>query len=338
MAKPIEKRQKEIEKIQKDKDKEIEKVQKDKDVEKSIKDTKIEQPEKGSAKEKELEGAPEEAQAAAAPFDQLAGQKPIKELIKEQGKDIKDRIEKGPLPPEGKGNDPFKEFRDKIGDKSSFEFQPLEALTTGGASVEDRLARLEAVMAEPKPIEKRQKDKEIEKIQKDKDIEKIIKDSDKLRIEKVNIKAEHEKLVKEKPEKVNIKAEHEKLVKEKPEKIEWKEWKHEKFEKIESKELFEKDWFEGKLTDVPPGGFEGRVPQAEAAPPEPEGTVEERLARLEAAVFKMSHFIGIDLRPDLSAGALKQEPDAGGAPEPPQKESAAAPKRRRRVRKGQGSE
>jgi hypothetical protein len=38
--------------------------------------------------------------------------------------------------------------------------------------------------------------------------------------------------------------------------------------------------------------------------------VEQRLAALEAAVTKLLHFIPENLRPDLTQGALKQEPDA----------------------------
>jgi hypothetical protein len=37
----------------------------------------------------------------------------------------------------------------------------------------------------------------------------------------------------------------------------------------------------------------------------------------------MSHFIGVDLRPDLSAGALNREPDV--APPPPTKPGVAPP-------------
>lgn len=36
----------------------------------------------------------------------------------------------------------------------------------------------------------------------------------------------------------------------------------------------------------------------------------QRLAALESAVAQLSHFIPAELRPDLSQGALKQEPDA----------------------------
>ena len=42
------------------------------------------------------------------------------------------------------------------------------------------------------------------------------------------------------------------------------------------------------------------------------GTPAERLQQLEDAVTKLSHFIGVDLRPDLSGGALKGEPDVAG--------------------------
>ncbi|HXY78838.1 MAG TPA: hypothetical protein VEH47_08490 [Candidatus Acidoferrales bacterium] len=68
------------------------------------------------------------------------------------------------------------------------------------------------------------------------------------------------------------------------EKFEIKEFKHEKFEKFE---------YEGVVGFGPPGG-----------------PVEQRVAALEAAVAQLLHFIPENLRPDLSQGALKQEPDA----------------------------
>ena len=43
------------------------------------------------------------------------------------------------------------------------------------------------------------------------------------------------------------------------------------------------------------------------------GPLDERLGRLEAAVTQLTHFISRDLRPDLSGGALKGEPDLGSA-------------------------
>lgn len=70
----------------------------------------------------------------------------------------------------------------------------------------------------------------------------------------------------------------------KHEKLEIKEFKHEKFEKFE---------YEGVVGFGPPGG-----------------PVEQRVAALEATVTQLLHFIPENLRPDLSQGALKQEPDA----------------------------
>ena len=65
------------------------------------------------------------------------------------------------------------------------------------------------------------------------------------------------------------------------EKIEIKEFKHEKAE------------YEG----IPGGTYPG-------------GPVEQRLTALESAVSQLLHFIPENLRPDLTQGALKQEPDA----------------------------
>ena len=86
------------------------------------------------------------------------------------------------------------------------------------------------------------------------------------------------------------------------EKIEIKEYVHEgkhlkneiKEIKIEIKEFkHEKAEYEG----IPGGTYPG-------------GPVEQRLTALESAVSQLLHFIPENLRPDLSQGALKQEPDA----------------------------
>ena len=42
------------------------------------------------------------------------------------------------------------------------------------------------------------------------------------------------------------------------------------------------------------------------------GTPEDRIRELEDAVEKLTHFIGVDLRPDLTTGALKGEGDVAG--------------------------
>ena len=78
------------------------------------------------------------------------------------------------------------------------------------------------------------------------------------------------------------------------EKIEVKEFKHEKFE---HKDKFEKEKveFEGYGGGPPPGG---------------PGPVEQRLTALEATMAQLLHFTPEELRPNLSQGALRQEPDA----------------------------
>jgi hypothetical protein len=78
------------------------------------------------------------------------------------------------------------------------------------------------------------------------------------------------------------------------EKIEVKEFKHEKFE---HKDKFEKEKFEFE-------GWGGGL-----WPGDP-GPVEQRLTALEATMAQLLHFIPKELRPDLSQGALRQEPDA----------------------------
>ncbi len=85
----------------------------------------------------------------------------------------------------------------------------------------------------------------------------------------------------------------------KVEKYEIKEYKHEIKEfKHESKEV-EKLPFETKqFSDGPYNPVQGGDPYA------------QRLAVLEATVAQLVHFIPAELRPDLSQGALKQEPDA----------------------------
>jgi hypothetical protein len=97
----------------------------------------------------------------------------------------------------------------------------------------------------------------------------------------------------------------------KHEKIEIKEHKHEKFEIKEVKlEKVEKLEYEGVL-----GGIG-----------DPGGPVEQRLAALEAAVSQLMHFIPENLRPDLSQGALKQEPEAGKEAKPSEPKEPAKKK------------
>jgi len=81
-------------------------------------------------------------------------------------------------------------------------------------------------------------------------------------------------------------------------KLEIKEYKHEVKEKHEKIEKIEKIEYERyPVGPIDPGG------------PVESGSVGERLSALEAAVTQLLHFIPADLRPDLTQGALKQEPD-----------------------------
>lgn len=136
---------------------------------------------------------------------------------------------------------------------------------------------------------------------------------------------------------------------EKFEKIEKPEHKFEKFEKIEKREhkfeKFEKSEFEPKVVREPKDFREPkevlepkrvlepkeiREPKGLQEPKgfnEPKGLLEpkqfevppggpdpfDRIARLEAAVEQLSHFISQQLRPDLAGGALRNEPDVSGA-------------------------
>jgi len=88
----------------------------------------------------------------------------------------------------------------------------------------------------------------------------------------------------------------------------YKEFKVEKYEikegKFEAKEIEKPPVYEGKLlVDGPYNPGQGGDPYA------------QRIAALESTVAQLVHFIPAELRPDLSQGALKQEPDAA-APAP----------------------
>jgi hypothetical protein len=78
-------------------------------------------------------------------------------------------------------------------------------------------------------------------------------------------------------------------------KLEQKETKDVKFERWEGKGY----WDVAPLQPIQP--FQ----------PGASGALEERLARLEAAIAQMTHFIKPEMRPDLSKGALRRESDLG---------------------------
>jgi hypothetical protein len=93
--------------------------------------------------------------------------------------------------------------------------------------------------------------------------------------------------------------------------------------KIEIKEIkFEKEHFKDKHEKLE---FEGYHfgPQFPVGP----GPVEQRIAALEGTMAQLLHFIPKELRPDLSQGALRQEPDAPGEPAAKTGEPKIAPKK-----------
>jgi subtilisin family serine protease len=174
--------------------------------------------------------------------------------------------------------------------------------------------------------------KKIEKLEKPEIKEKREK------IEKPEIKEKRE--IKEKPEKREKREKVEKIEKsEKPEKLEKREKvenkekleKPEKREKLEFEkdEIREKEFREEVFKDVggevKTGVREGleidqlrdRLRERFIRPSGAGGGVEDRLAAIESELAALSHFIGSELRPDLSQGALANEQDfAGGGKEP----------------------
>ncbi|HYI14579.1 MAG TPA: hypothetical protein VEX37_04270 [Thermomicrobiales bacterium] len=213
----------------------------------------------------------------------------------------------------------------------TFPVQP--GLPGPGGALADRMSRLEAILSQQstaksdagaelqKPIFKETKNEKFEKNEKaeHKDFKELKHEKHEKRekpekpekLEKPEIKeAKAEKFEKpEKPENKEFKdiksekPEHKELKDSKHEKREHKEFKHEKLE-------FEKSDFE-KPDFEKPGEFEPIDPQFPVQQSQQGGfgSLEQRLARLEAALGSMRHFIEPGLRPDLSTGALTHESD-----------------------------
>lgn len=207
------------------------------------------------------------------PEKELEKRKELKQEIKEF-KEFKEHKEKIEI------KERIKEFKD-IKEFKEFEKRVPEKggkeIVEGGGIDPGIVFRAEkpeeGAAAAPKPEELKQQ-KEIEKIKPEKEFpDKIQKE-----IEKIKPEKEFEKF-------------HKEIEKIKPEK--------EYPEKFQVKPEFEKLSVETKLD---PGTrlFKG------------EGSPEDRLGELEDAVEKLTHFIGVDLRPDLTTGALKGEPDVSG--------------------------
>jgi hypothetical protein len=128
----------------------------------------------------------------------------------------------------------------------------------------------------------------------------------------------------EKPERKEIKQEkiekpeRKEIKQEKIEKPERKEVKQEKFEKLEQWEnkdpVLEKPPVrEGK--EFVEGPFDDMGLDVVVQPIQPD--LAESVRRLENTVSELRHFISTQLRPDLSGGALREEPDVGGGPAGP---------------------
>ncbi|HEX5965939.1 MAG TPA: hypothetical protein VFY51_08405 [Pyrinomonadaceae bacterium] len=90
----------------------------------------------------------------------------------------------------------------------------------------------------------------------------------------------------------------------KPEK-EFEKW-HKEIEKIKPEKEFP-DKFQVKPEFEKPSAETRLDPGTKVFPGT--GSPEERIGQLENALEKLTHFIGVDLRPDLSTGALKGESD-----------------------------
>ena len=134
---------------------------------------------------------------------------------------------------------------------------------------------------------------------------------------------------KEDPDNLKIQKEIEKI---KPEK-EFPDKLHKEIEKVKPEKEFEK--FQKEIEKIKP---EKEFPDKFQTKPEFEklsvetkldpgtrlfkgtGSPEDRLGELEDALERLTHFIGVDLRPDLTTGALKGEADvAGGEAKPDDK-------------------
>jgi hypothetical protein len=256
--------------IEKKLEKEIEKK-----IEKEFRKDKLEKP--------ELKEKPEKREIKEwKEFKEKPERKEFKEAIKEkvEQKEIKE-LEKQVFEKGGK------EIAEQVDPGDIFT---LPTTRSAGLGMEADLS----AAAAPKPKET---DKAIEKIKPEKEhLEKVQKDIEKIKPEKEFSKHEIKEFKHEKIEHKELKIE----------KHEIKEFKHEKLE-IAEKLVFEND--PKGIAENPQGGFPGVDPATKGPLFKAAGKPEDRLADLEDAVTRLTHFIGVDLRPDLSEGALKGEPD-----------------------------
>jgi hypothetical protein len=211
-------------------------------------------------------------------------EKPEKREIKEYKEklEIKERIKE------------FKEIEKKIFEKGGKEIVEVPEIPGGEMFRAEKPEEGAAGAAKPKEMKEDPElkiQKEIEKIKPEKEFpDKIQKEIEKIKPEKEFEKYKEKELEKFKPEK------------EFPDKLQ------KELEKFKPEKEFEKGIVE---TPEDPTTREPLFKRS--------GTAEDRLGQLEDAVTKLTHFIGVDLRPDLTTGALKGEEDVGGEAKPEDK-------------------
>ncbi len=251
------------------------------------------------SKNKDIEKKLEKEIEKIKPEKELKIEKQEKLEIKEkpEKREIKEFKEKIEIKERKEFKEPYKEKIEKIEqkevkelEKRVFEKGGKEIVEGGGPGEIFRAEKPhekedEMTAAAPKPKEPELKaPKEIEKIKPEKEFpDKIQKEIEKIKPEKEFEKFKEKELEKIKPEK------------EFPEKIQ------KDLEKFKPEKEFEKAAVENPEDPSTRGPLFKRT-----------GSAEDRLSELEDAVTKLTHFIGVDLRPDLTTGALKGEPDVGG--------------------------
>jgi hypothetical protein len=276
--------------IEKKLEKEIEKK-----AEKEIRKEKLEKPELKEKPEKREIKEIKERKEFKEPFKEKVEIKEVKELekqiVEKGGKEIAETVDPGEI---------FQSRSANLGAEADAFAKPKES-----DKIVKEIEKIKPEKEVPEKIQKEQKEqKEIEKIKPEKETpEKIQKEIEKIKPEKEFAKHEGKDIKSEK-------FEHKEL---KNEKLEIKELKNEIIEKIHQKDLLpEKVVFENDpkgIVENPGSGIPGGDPATRGPLFKAEGKAEDRLTDLENAVTKLTHFIGVDLRPDLSEGALKGEPD-----------------------------
>jgi hypothetical protein len=172
---------------------------------------------------------------------------------------------------------------------------------------------------EEQPQEEQPKKEQPGEAQPRKQIEKVKADNEKVadKLLKQEIEKPPKREVKEKNEFKEAKNEAKELKREKLEKNEVKEQKgekelkREKLEKeikLEIKEIKEFGW-EGKVPFEKQPGREGPEAPGEVPLPVDRESLAQHADALEQAARRLRHFIERGERPDLSGGALKDEPD-----------------------------